>query len=409
MNRKQLLLLLVALAIIGGAGLLLLQRRQQSWTESESQIGQKLLKNYQVNDVASIHIKGDTDLTLDRKDDGWHVQERGQYPANLTQIKELLIKMGDLKVVQSDPIGASQLARMHLAEPGKGADSAVLLEFKDAQGKALQSLLLGKKHTRQSDRPSPGPFGDEGYPDGRYVMLKSDPKTVLTISDALNSVEPKAADWLDKDFFKVEKPSAISLVSTNATNSWKLSRESESAPWVLADTKAGEVLDTNKVSSLSSTLNFPSFVDVAAEAAPDKTGLDHPLTVTIETFNHFTYTLKVGHKTPENDYDLSVAVTADIPSARAPGKDEKPDEKTKLDKEFQEKNKTLQDKLNKEKSLAKWTYLVNTWLVDPLIRDRSQLMVDKAAEKKEGAAATDAKPSAEPDPAGPDILPTLPK
>jgi hypothetical protein len=409
MNRKQLILLLVALVIIGGAGLLLLQRHQQSWTESETQIGQKLLSNYQVNDVAAIHIKGETDLTLDRKDDGWHVQERGQYPANLTQIKELLLKMGDLKVVQSDPIGAAQLARMHLEQPGKGADSAVLLEFQDAQGKPLQSLLLGKKHTHQSDRPSPMPYGDEGFADGRYVMLKSDPKTVLTISDALNSVDPKAADWLDKDFLKVEKPRAISFVSTNSTNSWKMSRESESAPWVLAELKPGEVLDTNKVSSLASTLTYPSFVDVAADAAPDKTGLDKPLTITIETFDHFTYTLKIGHKTPENDYDVSVAVAADIPTARVPGKDEKPDEKTKLDKEFQDKTKTLQDKLNKEKALGSWTYLVNTWLVDPLIRDRSQLMVDKSAEKKEDAAAPDAKPPAEPDPPGSDIIPTLPK
>ena len=78
-----------------------------------------------------------------------------------------------------------------------------------------------------------------------------------------------------------------------------------------------------------------------------------------------------------------------------------------MDKEFQDKTKTLQDKLNKEKALAHWTYLVNSWLVDPLIRDRSQLMVEKKPEKKEGA--TEAKPAAEPEPAEPDITPTLPK
>jgi hypothetical protein len=55
--------------------------------------------------------------------------------------------------------------------------------------------------------------------------------------------------------------------------------------------------------------------------------LDKPLTVTIETFDHFTYTLKIGAKTPENDYNLNVAVTADFPTERTPGKDEKPDEK----------------------------------------------------------------------------------
>src|SRR5665213_2572021 len=113
MNRKQLILLLVALAIIGGACLILLQHNQNSWRESEAQIGQKLFKNYQLNDIAAIDIKGETNLTLERKDSGWCVAQRGDYPANMTQIRELLLKMGDLKVVQSEPIGASRLARMH--------------------------------------------------------------------------------------------------------------------------------------------------------------------------------------------------------------------------------------------------------------------------------------------------------
>jgi hypothetical protein len=392
MNRKQLIMLLVALAVIGGASLVLLKHKQQAWTASETQIGQKLLNNFQMNDVAAIHIKGDTDLDLDKKDGRWRVQERGDYPANFSQISELLIKVGDLKVAQSEPIGASQLDRMHLAEPGKGADSATLIEFKDASGKVLQSLLLGKKHTQQSERPSPASFGDEGYADGRYVMLRSDPQDVLTVSDALNSVDPKPAQWLDKDFFKVEKPDMISFVSTNASNSWTLSRQSESAPWVLAGLKPGEVLDTNKVSSLSSTLTYPSFVDVAPDQSPARTGMDKPLTVTIETFDHFTYTLKIGNKTPENDYNLNTSVTAVAPAERTPGKDEKPDDKKRLDKEFADKAKQFADKLDQEKSLDKWTYVVNSWLIDPLIRDRAQLMVEKKDEKKEAGAASETTP-----------------
>jgi hypothetical protein len=387
MNRKQLIMLLVVLAVLGGAALMLLKRHQQSFTDSEAQIGHKLLNNFQMNDVAAIHIKGDTELNLDKKDGRWRVQERGGYPANFSQISELLIKMGDLKVAQSEPIGPSQLGRMHLGEPGKGADSATLLEFKDAAGKVLQSLLLGKKHTQKSERPMPGAFGDEGYADGRFVMLKSDPQDVLTISDALNSADPKPATWLDKDFFKVEKPKMISFVSTNASNSWTLSRETETAPWVLAELKPGEVLDSNKVSSLASTLSYPSFVDLAADQSADKTGMDKPLSVTVETFDHFTYNVKVGKKTPEGDYNLNVAVTAVAPPERTPGKDEKPDDKKRLDKEFLDKTKQFATKLDQEKALDKWTYLVNSWLIDPLIRDRAQLMVEKKTDEKKSASA----------------------
>lgn len=385
MNRKQLILLLLALVIVGGAGLVLVKRHTETWTQSEAQIGQKLLKNFQISDVAAIHIKGDTELTIENKTNGWVVDQRGGYPANTDDIRDLALKMADLKVIQSDPIAPSQLARMHLADPGKGADSAILLEFKDAQGKIMQSLLVGKKHTQETERRLPMSFGDEGFADGRYVMLPSNPNSVITISDPLNKVDPKPAEWLNKDFFKVEKPETVTFVSTNATNSWKVTRASESASWTLADLKPGESFDSNKVASLSSSLGAPSFVDVAADAAPEKTGLDKPLVVTIQTFDHFTYTLKIGNKTPENDYNLNVSVTAEIPKERAAGKDEKPEEKTKLDKEFADKNKAAEDRLKKEQSFSKWTYLVNTWLIDPFIRDRAQLMVEKT-EKKEGAA-----------------------
>ncbi|MGP8199799.1 MAG: DUF4340 domain-containing protein [Limisphaerales bacterium] len=401
MNRKQLILLLAALVVLGGAGLVLHNRDQQSWDSSGGKLGQKLLPGFQVNDVAAIHVKGGSDLDLVKKNDRWLVQERNDYPANFSDISELLIKMGDLKISQAEPIGSSQLGRMHLAAPGGGPDSATLVEFKDAQGKTLYSLLLGKKHTRKSDRPARMPFGDDEMPDGRFVMLQSDPHQVLTVSDPLNSLDPKPTAWLDKDFFKIEKPKSISLVSTNAADSWSLTRDSEGNPWVLSNIKTNEVLDTNKVSSLSSTLSYPSFVDVAADAAPAKTGLDKPLVVTITTFDHFTYTLKIGAKTPENDYNVSVAVTADFPTERQAGKDEKPEGKKALDKEFQDKLKTLQTKLQQEKSLNGWTYLVNNWLIDPLIRTRAQLMVEKNTgkknDKKQASAAPETMPEEQPD------------
>ena len=183
------------------------------------------------------------------------------------------------------------------------------------------------------------------------------------------------------------------FVSTNASNSWTLSRESESAAWVLAEVKPGEVLDTNKVSSLSSTLTYPSFVDTAPDQSPAKTGMDKPLTLTIETFDHFTYAIKIGNKTPESDYNLNVTVTAAVPGERTPGKDEKPDDRKRLDKEFADKTKQFAAKFDQEKSLDKWTYVVNSWLIDPLIRDRAQLMVEKKDEKKEAGAASEATPA----------------
>ena len=102
--------------------------------------------------------------------------------------------------------------------------------------------------------------------------------------------------------------------------------------------KPGEQFDTNKTTGLATALNSATLEDVVcAGAKPDQPGWDHPATITLDTFDGFTYTLNVRAKTNDTSrYCLAVAVTADLPKARTPGKDEKPEDKAKLDREFQE-------------------------------------------------------------------------
>ena len=103
---------------------------------------------------------------------------------------------------------------------------------------------------------------------------------------------------------------------------------------------------------------------------------------------------------------MMVAVTAQIPKERTPGKDEKPEDKARLDKEFKDKQKKLEDKLSQEKAYEKWVYLVSNWTVDSLLKDRAQLLVEKKEEpkKEEKPAAADASKKEEPVamPAGPE-------
>jgi hypothetical protein len=379
MNRKQLILIFAVLVILGGAGLALLNHNRESWSSPQGKMGRKLFPDFPYDDVAAIHVKNAADLHLAVKEGKWRVVERADYPADFPRIRDLLIKLGGLKIAQSEPIGPSQLAHMELEAPGKGAGSGTLVELMDKSGKTLRSFLLGKKHTQESSRPSP--YGGGEFEDGRYLLLPDDNKELVLVSDPLNSVEAGAEPWLDKDFFKIEKLQSVSLVSTNATNSWKLTRESESAPWVLADTNAGEILDSNKVASLAGAVSYVSFVDVASNSAPAVTGLDKPLALTLDTFDHFSYNLKVGGKTPENNFYLTVGVSAEVPTNRVAGKDEKPEDKQKLDAEFQARTKALQEKLATEKSFAPWVYIVGSGLAEPLIRDRSQILVDKKEEK----------------------------
>ncbi len=408
MNRKQLIILLVLVVALGIAGKVLYQRNQSAWQGGGRQgAALKLMGDLPVNDVAAIVIKGGTNqLDLVRKDNLWRVKERNDYPADFAAISGFLLKAVDLKAAQTEEIGASQLGRYKLLPPGPATNTAVLVELRDSNGKVLKSMLLGKTHMRKSEgRPSPmGEMGDnEGWPDGRYVMVGTGAKTVSVVSDPLSNLEAKPEAWLNKDFFKVEKIRSIAVAFPVATNSWKVTRETETgSDWKLADAKPEEKLDSTKTSSFSYALSSPSFNDVLpADTKPEQTGLDKPTVITLDTFDNFTYTIKVGQKTNDN-LPMIVAVTAQFPKERTPGKDEKAEDKARLDKEFKDKQKKLEDKLSQEQAYEKWVYLVSNWTIDSLLKDRAQLLVEKKDEKPTAADASKkeepAMPAAAPKP-----------
>jgi hypothetical protein len=392
MNRKQLTLLIVVAAVLGGLGWVAWQKEQAPYKESTQKMGGKLLPKFPLNDVEQLVIKQPkAGLVLAKKDDIWVVKDRGDYPANFGNISDLLRKFWELKIAKPVNTGPSRLPMLELVPPDKGAGT--LVEFKDKSGKTINSVLLGAKSMKESGGDSQ--FGGGSFPDGRYVMVGSDVKSVALVTEAFSNVEAKPEDWLNKDWFKVEKLKAIAVTSTNATNSWKLTRESETAEWKLADAKPDEGLDAAKSGGVTSALSYPSFVDVATNSSADATGLGKAMVAKLDTFDGFTYTAKLGGKSGEENYFFQIAVAGNFPKERTPGKDEKPEDKERLDKEFKESQKKHEDKLKAEKAFEKWTYVVSKWTVDPLLKERKDLMLEKKEEPKtETKSETKAEPKA---------------
>ena len=384
MNRKQLILILLTGAVLGGIGFYLTRQKSESFQRTDKLATDKLLGDFPVNDVAHVTLRQYTNEVNLVKGEVWAVKERGDYAANTGDIIELARKLWDLRSAQSQKIGESQLGRMELLPPDKGGtNSATLVELKGKDGKTIRSVLLGKKSMRGG-----------GWPNGRWIYLPDKPGTAYLVSEAFSEIEPKADRWLAKDFFKVEKIRAAAVTFPVETNSWKLARETDTGEWKLADAKPEEKLDSAKTSSISYALSSPSFTDVLMGATPEQIGLDKPTVIALETFDNFKYTLNVGAKTNDN-YALTVSVTADLPKERTPGADEKPEDKERLDKEFKDKQQKLEEKLTQEKKIGKWTYLVSSWTVDSLLKERAHFMAEKKEEPKPGEAKPEGDKPAE--------------
>lgn len=389
MNKKQFLILLVIVVVLGLWGLSRWRGQNSSWSGGGTAAGQKLLRDFDVNAVAQVAIKhGTNELLLAKKNDTWRVAQRNDYPASFSEISTLLLKLKELKIVQTEQIGASQLPRLELAPSGTNTPTTV--EFRDASSKALKTLTLGKT---LMDNSGAGAGMDEfggggGFPKGRYVQVGGATDSVAVISDPLSDITPDAGHWLSKTFFKVEKPKSIAVTFAEATNSWAIARESETGEWKLIDAKGDEKLDAGKSAGVTSPFSSPSLNDVALGLTPEQAGLDKPTVIKISTFDGFDYIVNVGAKTNDN-FLLTVAVAGNFPKERAAVADEKPEDKAKADKDFADKLKAHQEKLTTETAFGTWTFQVTSWTVESLLKKRNELLEEKPA-APEGGSTTNA-------------------
>ncbi len=383
MNRKQLTLLIVLGTVLGGLGYVVYSKKQRGYERgTDGERGQKVLSGVPdsaIRDVAQITLKqGASEVNLAVANGGWTVKERGGYPANFNNISELVKKLWDLKVTRAVEVGPSRLPVLKLTK----ADGT-LVELKDDKGKSIAALTLGAQQTAKAAQED-SPMGGGSFPSSRYVMRGDDLKTVALVNDPLN-IETAPENWLNKDWFKVERVKSVAVVFPNATNNWKLGRETDGAEWKFAATNAAEILDGSKTGALNNLLGSASFNDVIADPKPETTGFDKPVIATVETLDGFTYVIKIGKTIGDaegGNHAFQFSVSANLPKERTPGKDEKPEDKKKLDDEFAAKQKPLQEKLAAEKKFENWIYTVPKWNLETLLKERKDFLTEKKDEAK---------------------------
>ena len=373
MKARQLFIVLVLLVAVGGAALFLSRRNAGTW--SSSAITNARIVDFPLNDVARVSIRsGGEEVSLVKKEELWRVQERADFPADFEKVSALIRKVWELKPVQDVKVGPSQLERLQLTEPSAEANSGTRLEFKAAGDNSLVALLLGKKLLRSSE---PGLGRPSEFPVGRYVMPAGQAQRVFLVADTFEDAPAKPEQWLRRDFIKIENPKLISVASPELAINWTLVRENASAAWKLTDAKPDEEIDPAKAASAASAFAYGNFNDVLPpDAEPAVTGLDTPASVRFETVDGFTYELRIGKVSADN-YPVLVSVTANLPKERPPAPDEKPEDKVRLDQEFQAKQKQLADKLTLEQQLPQRPYLIAKATVDQLVKGRVAFLIEK--------------------------------
>jgi hypothetical protein len=383
MNRKPFLVLVVVLAALAAATAGILVSERGGWRSADARVGQKVIPGLKLGEVAEIAIRDESRaLHLARGDGGWKVRERADFPADVERIGDLLVKMAELKVVQAEPLPENQRARLQLVEPKeKGAkDTGTALELKDAKGAALARLILGKKVLRRTELAALG-NRDEGLPSGRYIVSGGDSATMVVVSEPFALIEPKPDLWLAKDLIRAERVKSIRSLGPDGRQRWTMVRDGDNADWKFAG--SSDKPDLQKATDAAGSLSWMNLVDVVVDPINTETGLSRATTIRAETFDNLTYTVRIGNKTGDNYY-VGLAVSGEPPKIRTAGKDEKAGDKEKQDKEFEDARKKLMERIERERKLDRWRYVVTKSGVEPLLRDRAQLLPEKKAGRKKG-------------------------
>jgi hypothetical protein len=378
--KKNHLLLLLAVAVLAGlAGIYFQVAQSSKWNDSKTD--RTIFQNLPVNDISQIQIRsGAASVTLEKKEDEWRVAERGGYPADFDKIRELIKTLWELKAGQEMQVGPSQLGRLKVTAPGQGPESGIEIDLKGQKESQIASMIIGKS-AEQSNAAA------ASAATGRFVYNPAVKDRVYLVSESFFSVDPvSVGSWLDKAFIAPGELKEIDQAAWSNNPGWKVTRKDAKAEWQLEDLQSGESLDKSFSQGLSSFAL--SFVNVRPPSvSPDETGLRDPFKISIKTFDGFTYDFLLGRDGPDKTRYLQLNVSADLPSVRPTDPNENADEKKKRDQEFDQKNATLKERLEKEKRFEKWVYLVPDWHLEQLLKRRNEI-VSKASPSSSPAAAS---------------------
>jgi hypothetical protein len=370
MKRQQLYFLIGAALVLAIAGTIFQLVRSAGWKGEATDL--EPFAKLPVNSVEKLVIKSSKDTaTLQKTSDIWTVAERNGYPADFNKIRELVTSLWEFKVVRQLDVGPSQFGRLNIVAPGQGDHSGVELDLDDASGKSIKSLIFGKTfggENSSADQEEEAPSGD-----GRFVYDPSEKDKVYLSKENFYTVDPSPKSWLDKDFIRAEGVKEIERRSSSDGDGWKVSKKDEKAAWELVDAKPGETLNTTVVASLGAF--SPSFEDVKPANTPDpETGLNKAVTVNLQTFDGFKYTLEIGGEAPEQSRFFRFKVSADLPAKRAVEPNESPDDKKKKDDAFDKQQETLKTRLAAEQKLQNWIFEVENYSLETFLKPRKDIV-----------------------------------
>ncbi len=408
MNKKTLTIagiIALAVAILGLAA----TQKEEGKTQvpEETQALFPGLKD-QVNNATKVVLTdGGETLTLVRLDDFWGLEEKGNYPAQIDQVRETVMNIAEMEKVEEKTANPEYFGRLNLQDPSdEGAESSQVTISGD-DGTVLGDVILGKQESVQ---------GMASRETRQYVRKAGEQQTWLV--DNAARVNLNATRWLDTQIMDIRsnRVAEVTLNSEEEDGKVRAARENPNDQnfELLTRPEGRELKNEYATREFGRLLQGLRFQDVAARDSlelPDEPEATarvtayNGLTVTAHLYSldgqqYATFEAGVSEEQIEAENNRrraeAKAQAADTPDPA----EEEPSEEAEPKNEgadLIEPESVRQEAQELNESVSKWAYVLPSFTLERFTRSNDYYLkpLEDEAEAEEAAEPT-ASPRREP-------------
>ncbi|MFQ3622431.1 MAG: DUF4340 domain-containing protein [Acetobacteraceae bacterium] len=231
--------------------------------------------------VATIELRRhDGTVTLTRRGEGWVIAEKHGFPARPERVRELLVGLAELRLVEARTGNPELFARLGLEDVTEPGGSSVLVTLSDAARAPMAELIVGRRRIRTSGT----------LPESVHVRRPGESQTWLAEGTVRVDTDPML--WLDRDILDLRRE-RVARVTTRRAGFAPLtvSRRDPAAAAEVIDPAEGVSADPIRVDDLPRALEFLSFADV--RPAADLAAADPAGEARIETFDGIAVSVRL--------------------------------------------------------------------------------------------------------------------
>jgi len=186
----------------------------------------------QVQKISVLHA-GET-VTLQYNAGKWAVAEKNNYPAQDSQVRELLMGLASSTRIEPKTRNPANYAALGLNDLDKSGSEGSRIELFDKSGQPLAKVVIGKRK----------PTGETGRNDF-YALVKDDPQTWL--AEGRVPAVGAAGSWLQRTLLELERNriASITLTHSDGESLHLKPKEPEQTSMVLEGLKPEETLQSD--------------------------------------------------------------------------------------------------------------------------------------------------------------------